>query len=260
MKRLNQKVAIVTGAGRGIGKAVASHYAREGAKVVIAELDEKLGEKLAQELTSSGAEALFIKTDISQLSDIEALSVATKKHFGSIDILVNNAAVTKSLDFFEVSEADWDWIHGVSSRGLFFCMQSVARVMKGQGHGRIVNIASIAGKGYPSTSNIAYAGAKGAVIAMTRIAASTLAADNINVNAICPGVTRTELYYEVVKGKIKTLGKSEAEIIELFDGTIPIKRSNEPEDIADLAVFLASKEARNVTGQSWNVDGGLVCD
>lgn len=260
MKRLDQQVAIVTGAGRGIGKAVASHYAREGAKVVIGELDEKLGKKLAQELAETGAEALFIKTDVSQVGDIEALTSATTKHFGSIDILVNNAAVTKSLGFFDVSEADWDWIHGVSSRGLFFCMQSVARVMKAQGHGRIVNIASIAGKGYPSTSNIAYAGAKGAVIAMTRIAASTLAPDNINVNAICPGVTRTELYYEVVKGKIKTLGKSEAEIIELFDGTIPIKRSNEPEDIADLAVFLASKEARNVTGQSWNVDGGLVCD
>ncbi|MEZ0122247.1 MAG: SDR family NAD(P)-dependent oxidoreductase [Candidatus Reddybacter sp.] len=260
MKRIDQQVAIVTGAGRGIGKAVARHYAREGAKVVIAELDEKLGGKLAQELTYTGAQALFIKADISQFGDIEALTATTKKHFGSIDILVNNAAVTRSLGFFEVSEADWDWIHGVSSRGLFFCMQSVARVMKEPGHGRIVNIASIAGKGYPSTSNIAYAGAKGAVIAMTRIAASTLAPDNINVNAICPGVTRNELYYEVVKGKIKTLGKSEAEIIELFDGTIPIKRSNEPEDIADLAVFLASKEARNVTGQSWNVDGGLVCD
>ena len=260
MKRLDQQVAIVTGAGRGIGKAIASHYAREGAKVVIAELDEKLGQKLAEELVNTGAEALFVKTDISQLADIEALTAATKKHFGSIDILVNNAAVTKSLGFFDVSEADWDWIHGVSSRGLFFCMQSVARVMKEPGHGRIVNIASIAGKGYPLTSNIAYAGAKGAVIAMTRIAASSLAADNINVNAICPGVTRTELYYEVVKGKIKTLGKSEAEIIDLFDGTIPIKRSNEPEDIADLAVFLASNEARNVTGQSWNVDGGLVCD
>ena len=260
MKRLDQQVAIVTGAGRGIGKAVASHYAREGAKVVIAELDENLGQQLAEALTNNGAEALFVKTDISQVADIEALTVATVKHFGSIDILVNNAAVTKSLGFFEVSEADWDWIHSVGSRGLFFCMQSVARVMKEQGHGRIVNIASIAGKGYPSTSNISYAGAKGAVIAMTRIAASSLAADNINVNAICPGVTRTELYYEVVKGKIKTLGKSEAEIIELFDGTIPIKRSNEPEDIADLAVFLASNEARNVTGQSWNVDGGLVCD
>ena len=260
MKRLDRQVAIVTGAGRGIGKAIACHYAREGAKVVIAELDSTLGEKLAQELASTGADVLFVKADISQLADIEALTATTKKHFGRIDILVNNAAVTKSLGFFEVGESDWDWIHSVSSRGLFFCMQSIARVMKEQGHGRIVNIASIAGKGYPSTSNIAYAGAKGAVIAMTRIAASSLAADNINVNAICPGVTRTELYYEVVKGKIKTLGKSEAEIIDMFDGTIPIKRSNEPEDIADLAVFLASKEARNVTGQSWNVDGGLVCD
>ncbi|OUS13284.1 hypothetical protein A9Q89_03435 [Gammaproteobacteria bacterium 53_120_T64] len=260
MKRLDQQVAIVTGAGRGIGKAIASHYAREGAKVVIAELDKSLGESLARELNNTAAEALFVKTDIRQFADIADLCTKTQQHFGSIDILVNNAATTKSLDFFDITEADWEWIYSVGAKGLFFCMQRVGAVMKAQGHGRIINIASIAGKGYPATSNIAYAGAKGAVIAMTRIAASTLAADNINVNAICPGVTRTELYYEVVKGKIKTLGKSEAEIIELFDGSIPIKRSNEPEDIADLAVFLASKEARNVTGQSWNVDGGLVCD
>jgi NAD(P)-dependent dehydrogenase (short-subunit alcohol dehydrogenase family) len=126
--------------------------------------------------------------------------------------------------------------------------------------GRIVNIASIAGKGYPATSNIAYAGSKGAVIAMTRIAAHALGRYGINVNAICPGVTRTDLYYQVVRERAEASGRLESEIIAAMDASIPAGRSNEPEDIAALAVFLASEEARNVTGQSWNVDGGLTWD
>lgn len=260
MGRLDNKVAIVTGAGRGIGKAVASHYVREGAIVALAEIDEVLGKRLADELSATGATAVFIRTDMNTLADIDALVVQTSARFGRIDVLVNNAAVTKSLGFYEVTEEDWDWIHNVNTKGLFFCMQRVARVMKEQGGGRIVNIASIAGKGYPATSNIAYAGSKGAAIAMTRIGASALARDNINVNAICPGVTRTDLYYEVMRGKVASSGKSEAEIIAALDASIPLRRSNEPEDIADLAVFLASDESRNVTGQSWNVDGGLMWD
>ena len=126
--------------------------------------------------------------------------------------------------------------------------------------GRIVNIASIAGKGYPATSNIAYAGSKGAVIAMTRIAAHALGRYGINVNAICPGVTRTDLYYQVVRERAEASGRLESEVIAAMDASIPVGRSNEPEDIAALAVFLASEEARNVTGQSWNVDGGLTWD
>lgn len=260
MGRLDNKIAIVTGAGRGIGKAVASHYVREGATVVIAEIDESLGQKLAKELSSEGATAVFIQTDMNNIAEIDALVEQTKSRFGRVDILVNNAAVTKSLGFFDVTEKDWDWIHKVNTKGLFFCMQSAARVMKEQGGGKIINIASIAGKGYPATSNVAYAGSKGAAIAMTRIGASSLARDNINVNSICPGVTRTDLYYEVMRGKVASSGKSEEEIISALDASIPIRRSNEPGDIADLAVFLASEESRNVTGQSWNVDGGLMWD
>ena len=260
MERLLDKVAIVTGSGRGIGKAVARHYVREGASVVIAEIDTAQGKKLESELIATGGSAAFIKSDLNKLSDIDALMTSVQDRFGRLDILVNNAAVTKSLDFFEVSERDWDWIHNLNTKGLFFCMQAAARIMKGQGGGKIVNIASIAGKGYPATSNVAYAGSKGAAIAMTRIGAASLARYNINVNAICPGVTRTDLYYEVVRGRVQSSGKSEQDIIAALDASIPIRRANGPEDIADLAVFLASDESRNVTGQSWNVDGGLMWD
>lgn len=260
MERLANQTIIVTGGGRGIGRAIALRFAREGATVVIAEREAAAGEQAAKAARELGAEALFIPTDLARLDDIEQLASKVHQRFGRIDGLVNNAAVTRSLDFFAVSEADWDWINNVNAKGLFFCMQRIAKVMKEQAAGKIINIASIAGKGYPLTSNIAYAGSKGAVIAMTRVAAHALGPFNINVNAICPGVTRTELYHEVVKGKAAALGKPVDDIIATFDRGIPIGRSNTPEDIADLAVFLASSEASNVTGQSWNVDGGLLFD
>ena len=167
--------------------------------------------------------------------------------FGQIDILVNNAGVTRSLGFFDVTEEDWDWIHAVNAKGVFFCMQEVAREMAKRNEGRIVNIASIAGKGFRGTSNISYAGSKGAVIAMTRIGASQLAKHNINVNAICPGATRTSLYDRVMEQLTEREGISEAEAIARMDASIPLKRSNTPDDIANMAAFLASDEAHNIT-------------
>ena len=159
-----------------------------------------------------------------------------------------------------MTEADWDRINRVNNKGLFFCMQAVARVMREQRSGKIVNIASIAGKGFRGTSNIAYAGTKGSVIAMTRIAASQLARYDINVNAICPGATRTDLFQQIMGELMERQGISEEDARKRLDVSIPLRRSNEPEDIANLAVWLASDQARNVTGQSWNVDGGLVWD
>jgi NAD(P)-dependent dehydrogenase (short-subunit alcohol dehydrogenase family) len=257
---LKDKIALVTGIGTGMGKAIALRYAREGAHVVGAEIDEAAGQQTAAEVSAHDRRGMFIKTDMGKVDDIKSLVAKAIETFGQIDILVNNAGVTRSLGFFDVTEEDWDWIHSVNAKGVFFCMQEVAREMAKRNEGRIVNIASIAGKGFRGTSNISYAGSKGAVIAMTRIGASQLAKHNINVNAICPGATRTSLYERVMQQLTEREGITEAEAVARMDASIPLKRSNTPDDIANMAAFLASDEAMNITGQSFNVDGGLMWD
>lgn len=255
--RLENKIAIVTGAGRGMGNAITRRFADEGAQVVIAEVDEASAHQTLEQI---GRRGILVMTDMSSVAEINALVDKTIAQYGRVDILVNNAGVTKSLGFFDVTEADWDWMHSINARGLFFCMQRVAREMVKQHAGKIVNIASIAGKGFRGTSNIAYAGSKGAVIAMTRIGAAQLARDNINVNAICPGATRTHMYETIQNEIVAKRGMSVEEAQRRMDAQIPLGRSNSPADIANMACFLASAEADNITGQSYNVDGGLVWD
>jgi len=257
---LKDKIAIVTGAGTGMGKAIALRYAREGAHVVAAEIDAASGQQTAAEVSAHDRRGLFVRTDMGKVADINAMVAKAVETFGQIDILVNNAGVTKSLGFFDVTEADWDWIHSVNAKGVFFCMQAVAREMMKRNQGKIINTASIAGKGFRGTSNIAYAGSKGAVIAMTRIGASQLAKYNINVNAICPGATRTSMYERIMKQITEREGITEEQATARMDVSIPLRRSNTPDDIANMAAFLASAEANNITGQSFNVDGGLMWD
>ncbi|TMA57451.1 MAG: SDR family oxidoreductase [Deltaproteobacteria bacterium] len=257
---LKDKIAIVTGAGTGMGKAIALRYAREGAHVVAAEIDAASGQQTAAEVSAHDRRGLFVRTDMGKVADINAMVAKAVETFGQIDILVNNAGVTKSLSFFDVTEADWDWMHSVNARGVFFCMQAVAREMVKRNQGKIINTASIAGKGFRGTSNIAYAGSKGAVIAMTRIGASQLAKYNINVNAICPGATRTSMYERIMKQITEREGITEEQATARMDVSIPLRRSNTPDDIANMAAFLASAEANNITGQSFNVDGGLMWD
>jgi NAD(P)-dependent dehydrogenase (short-subunit alcohol dehydrogenase family) len=201
-----------------------------------------------------------LEADVGDVGEIQRMVDRAMDEFGRIDILVNNAGVTRRADIMDVTEADWDRIHRVNAKGVFFCLQSVARTMIPNRSGRIINVASIAGKGYAGSSNAAYAASKGAVISMTRLAALQLGKHNINVNSVCPGVTRTALSEANLRVRAEQEGITVEEMEERRAQIIPLGRPNEPSDIADMIVFLASPGGRNITGQSYNVDGGIIPD
>ncbi|MEI7712468.1 MAG: glucose 1-dehydrogenase [Rhodospirillales bacterium] len=257
---LNGQVALVTGAGSGIGRACALALAEAGATIVAADIDLASAQATADEIAAGQKKAIAVPVDVGDLRQIDAMVATAIATYGRIDIVVNNAGVTRSADIMDLTEGDWDRIHRVNAKGVFFCLQSVAREMIKCRSGRIINIASIAGKGFRSTSNAAYAASKGAVISLTYTASQQLAKHNINVNAICPGVTLTPLVAAMLKDRARDKGVDIAEEEAKFVKDIPLKRANGPEDIAAMAVFLASAGARNITGQTYNVDGGLVHD
>lgn len=256
---LDNKVALVTGAGSGMGWATSLLLAKEGAMVAAADINGDTAMATSAAIEEQGGRSLGIQADVGDLTAIDQMVQQTVDTFGRLDIMVNNAGVTRYLYVMDITEQDWDWIHRVNAKGVFFCMQRAAQEMIKQGNGgRIVNIASIAGKGYFGTSNASYAASKGAVIAMTYIAAHQLAQHDINVNAVCPGSTRTALSENNARGRAASLGITEEEMERRRTAQIPIGRRNEPEDIAAMVNFLASPGSRNITGQTFNVDGGLV--
>jgi len=260
MTTLTDRVAIVTGAGRGIGHATALALANAGADVAVVDIDKAAAEKTAAAVAAVGRRSLAVATDVGDLASIDHMVSRVVETFGRVDVLVNNAGVTRRAYIMDLTEADWDRIMRVNGKGVFFCLQRVAREMIPRRRGVIVNIASIAGKGYVGASNAIYAGSKGAVIGMTRLAALQLARHNINVNAICPGTTVTALSNDNLASRAKEEGVTVEEMERRRNANIPLGRPNDPEDIAALAVFLASPGARNITGQSFNVDGGIIFD
>jgi NAD(P)-dependent dehydrogenase (short-subunit alcohol dehydrogenase family) len=227
--------------------------------VVCTDIDLSAAETTAATIRQLGVEATALKVDVGETSEISNMIQDIERQFGRLDILVNNAGVTRAADIMELTEADWDKIHRVNAKGVFFCLQNAAKQMIEQGNGgRIINIASIAGRGFSGTSNAAYSASKGAVISLTKTAAQQLAKHDITVNSICPGVTTTEIVEGLVKTRAEARGISVEAMVKEMTDNIPLKRANEPEDIAAMAIFLASSGARNITGQSYNVDGGLV--
>ena len=253
------KNVCITGAGNGIGRAIAIAMSIEGYNVTCADIDLQQANKTLEIILNNNGFGISIETDVTKNSDIQKMINKTVNEYGTLDILVNNAGVTRTSNLMDLTEKDWDWIHNVNAKGTFFCLQEAARQMIKQNKGgRIINMASVGGKGFVDVSNAIYAASKGAVISLTKTAAQELAKYEITVNSICPGITHTNILSNIVKKRALEQNKSEEEIMKHYVRDIPLQRPNNPEDIASMVVFLSSKGARNISGQSYNVDGGLI--
>jgi meso-butanediol dehydrogenase/(S,S)-butanediol dehydrogenase/diacetyl reductase len=258
MEKVFKNISI-TGAGNGIGRAIAIAMSKEGYNVVCADIDLNQANETLEIILDNNGNGLSIEIDVTNSSDIKKMIKDTVVKYGSLDILVNNAGVTRTSKIMDLTEDDWDWIHNVNAKGTFFCLQAAAKQMIKQNNGgRIINMASVGGKGFVDVSNAIYAASKGAVISLTKTAAQELAKHEITVNSICPGITYTNILSDIVKKRSLEQNKSEEDIMKHYVRDIPLQRPNYPEDIAAMVVFLSSSGARNITGQSYNVDGGLI--
>lgn len=246
--KLENKVAIVTGAGRGIGRAIALTFAREGAKVAVADINYETASKVVEEIKGSGGEAVALKVDVADAESVEKMVREVLEKFGKIDILVNNAGIIRPSPLLETSEEDWDAVMNVNLKGVFLCSKAVVRHMIKQKSGSIINIASISGEA-PELNTGAYTPSKAGVIALTSLMAMEWAKYGIRVNSISPGATWTPMEYEFYP--TEELYKRRCE-------TIPLGRFAQPEEIAEVALFLASDSASYITGENIRVDGGQM--
>ena len=257
--QLYGKTALITGAGQGIGRATAVAFAKEGANLILADINYENAVETANQIADKNIQCWPYKLDVSDVNQINSLINFAVEKCDGIDLFFNNAGVTQHISFFDINEVQWDKINKVNAKGAFFCMQQVARLMVNQGRGgKIVNAGSIAGKGYKRASNAAYAASKGSVIAMTHIAAEYLAPHGINVNAICPGMVHTDMFKGIVSLRSEETGQEALQIKKNIESEIPLGRVNEPEDVAALVLFLVSDSSRNITGQALNIDGGMI--
>ncbi|HBK33543.1 TPA: short-chain dehydrogenase [Candidatus Uhrbacteria bacterium] len=246
--RLQDKVAIVTGGGSGIGRAIAFLFIQEGAKVVVADWSTQGGQETVDLIEKQGGQSVFVKTDVSKESDVKQMVDECVKMYGRVDILVNNAGIEKGEPLHEMTQEDWDQVMAVNARGVFLGSKHAIPHMLKQGKGKIINMASIAGIiGFAQSS--AYCASKGAVIQLTKSMATEYAPQKINVNAIAPGVIRTAMTKEYLE---------DPTYAQMFTSQTPYPRLGEPEDIANGAVYLASDESDFVNGHVLVIDGGWV--
>ncbi len=250
------KAVIVTGAGRGIGAEIARDLARNGARVCVADLNVKAAKDVASEI---GKNAMAAEVNVADRASTKALIEAAVKHFGRLDVMFNNAGISQTCPFMDVTEKDWQRIMDVNGLGVLIGTQEAATQMKAQGAGgKIINTASIAGKqGYPLFAH--YCASKFAVVALTQAAARALAADRITVNCFGPGVVRTELW-EQLDREFMELGVTQKpdQAINEFSQSILVGRYSKPGDITGVTTFLASTGSDYITGQTFMVDGGMV--
>lgn len=262
MYNLNGKVAIVTGAGSGIGQAIARRLSLEGAVVVAADLNRSAAEKLVEELKGLGRRGLAVEMNVTVKKDAEDMARQCLKNFGQVDILVNNAGAGSLGLIVNQTEEDWERPIQVNLKGTFLCSQAAAKEMIPRKQGRIINISSVSGKSGEEFIG-PYCASKFGVIGLTQTLAKELARYSINVNAVCPGYIWTPMWAEMAKWFKESFpaleGKSPQEIFEnRVKSVTPLRRPQTAEDIANLVAFLVSEEARNITGQAINVDGGAV--
>lgn len=267
-QRLKGRVAIITGAGRGIGFAIGQQFAREGAHVVVAEIDTDVVYQAATDLTALGTEALAYPIDISDLPRMRHMIAEVVTKFGRLDILVNNAGISNKAAFLEMTEPQWDDMQRINQRAVFFTMQEAAKQMIAQipeaergndrqpfSRGKIINLSSIAGRRGRADA-LHYSVAKSAVITMTQGAAMALARYNINVNALCPSVVPTRMWDHLDAAMAAQNGLERGVWYKARVERVPLKRPGTVEEIAAMATFLASSDADYITGQTYNVDGG----
>jgi len=247
--KLKARVAIVTGASRGIGKAVAWIFVREGAKVALIDVETGGLEPLKEEILGGGGQAIAIPCDVSEASEVKQMVDQVQRVFGRIDILVNNAGIIRRGTIETVTEDDWDRVMAVNLKGPFNCSKAVVEIMKKQGYGKIVNVSSIAGKMGDITSAPGYGPSKAGLDALTKTLARQLAGYGIHVNGVAPHAIETEMSAEWSPEKRKTIVDA-----------IPLKRLGKPEDVAEAVLFLSSGTAAFITGEIIDVNGGFLMD
>jgi NAD(P)-dependent dehydrogenase (short-subunit alcohol dehydrogenase family) len=254
---LEGQVAIVTGAGRGIGRATALELARMGADIVVAEFDRAGAERTAAEVKTLGRRASVVPTDVTSRTDLGTMAERTRAEFGRIDILVNNAGIYRAALPLDITGEHWDAVMNVNAKAVFFASQAVLPTMIAQKRGTIISLASMAGK-VGSRSNLPYNASKAAVISITKSLAIAHAADGIRVNCVCPGFVETDMWTAVAREQGALLGLPPADFTRQRAAQVPLGRMERPEDVAHVIGFLASDRAAYMTGQAINVTGGLI--
>lgn len=257
---LHGQVAIVTGGGSGIGRAVARRLAREGCKVTVADINEAAARTVADEIAATGGVALPVAVDVTRKVAVDQMVQETVRQLGPLTIQINNAGIVRVATLLETDEATWDAIINVNTKGVLLCAQAAARQMIAQGSGgRIVNNASAAGKMAPGKNPLgAYSASKHAVIGLTKQMALEWAEHGILVNAVCPGIVDTPMWDQIDRAVATRQGLPIGTVKAQMAASVPIGRIEQPEDVANLVAFLVSADADYITGQALNVCGGRI--